>query len=100
MKHLLAGALLALCCLALPASALGQPPICAERERLLDHLVTKFSETPTGRGLAANGMVFELIVAADGGSWSVVVTDTKGLACVIWWGEAWGRVPASTKPLS
>ncbi len=100
MKHHLIKALVALCCLALPATALGQPPICAERERLLDHLVTKFSEAPTGRGLAANGMVFELIVDNHGGSWSVMVTDTTGLACVIWWGEAWDRVAAPTKPLS
>lgn len=98
MKHFLA--VLVFCCLALPATAFGLPQFCSTRDKVLSELDAKYNEVPAVRGLASNGVVFEVTVAASG-TWSVVITDTKGVSCLIWWGTAWEQLPeVSGEPAS
>jgi hypothetical protein len=66
-------------------------------EDLTAYLAEKFAERPNGLGLIRDQRVMELFVSATG-TWSVVLTDTRGIACLVMAGESWDRVPAPPTP--
>lgn len=70
------------------APAFAQAAPCAKRADILKHLSEKYQEIPLGMGLTGSGQVLE-ILAASGGSWSVVVTSPAGVTCALAAGEAW-----------
>ena len=63
--------------------------VCAVREKAVVQLEKQFEEQVAGRGLATDGkLMFELFVS-ENGSWTVLVSDPKGRACVVASGEPW-----------
>lgn len=93
--------------ISLPAAALGaaflwvspikaQAP-CMAHETLTAYLAERFAEQPRGLGLITDQRVMELFVSAEG-TWSVVLTDRHGIACLVMAGEGWDQVPAPPAP--
>lgn len=88
-------ALLVLLGLILTAAAQSQEaraPPCAERRHVVEHLRKLFGEWALGRGLADDGVIFELY-ASSTGSWTLFVTTPQGKSCFVASGQAWEPVP-------
>ena len=82
--------------LASPALADGDGPngpVCDGRKEVLSHLEGKYHENPTALGLATNGGVVELLTAADGKTWTIVITLPNGQTCLVAAGENWESKP-------
>ena len=65
---------------------------CAEREAITKKLAESYHETRQAIGLAGEAQVVEVYSSASG-TWTLLVTDTKGRTCVIAAGEAWQDAP-------
>jgi len=76
---------------ALPAMA--QSP-CGPRDQLIEKLEDSYGENRMGAGLRGNASIFEIWASADSGSWTILVTDTDGISCVMATGEYWQEMPA------
>ena len=62
---------------------------CLVRENAVAQLEARFAERAVGRGLAPRGAAMvELFVAATG-TWTVMVTDPQGRACIVASGKDW-----------
>jgi len=79
---------LALALIATPASAAANL-WCADREDVLDQLNDRYKEVPSAAGLASNGMVIEVVATPDGATWSIIMTNPKGVSCLLATGEGW-----------
>ncbi len=67
--------------------------LCLLRADAVTQLNGKYKEQVVGRGLVEDGRaMFELFVS-ESGTWTVVVTDTKGRSCLVGGGEGWTRLP-------
>lgn len=66
--------------------------VCGPRDKIIIQLGERFSENRKSLGLAGGASVIELYVSIRG-SWTLVSTDTKGVACLIAAGEAWQDAP-------
>ncbi len=75
----------------LPGASLAQPH-CGERQSLLDALARDHDEVPTALGLAATGQVVE-VLSAPSGSWSIIVSQPNGRACLMGAGQGWQELP-------
>jgi hypothetical protein len=84
-----AGILLAL---AASLSSAEAAKVCGPRERIISELGGRFNESRKSLGLSGTAAVVELYVSVEG-SWSLVATNTKGIACLIATGEAWQDTP-------
>ena len=83
MKRLIfAGALV----LGLPAHA--QTASCTARDTLVANL-TRLGESQSGIGLSRGGQVLEIWTSSKTGSWTVVLTRSDGIACIMSYGESW-----------
>ena len=61
--------------------------VCGKRDSLLAQLNKKYQEVPIAVALAANGAVIEITRAATG-KWTMLLTDAKGMTCLMAVGEA------------
>ncbi len=83
--------------IALPANA---QMACGKRDAILEKLSGKFSEAPVAMGLSNTGGVIEVLSSAEGGTWTIILTDPGGLTCLVAAGEYWEvaqRVVAGSK---
>ncbi|MGH6934438.1 MAG: hypothetical protein ACREEE_18635 [Dongiaceae bacterium] len=78
--------------LMLPATALAQPPTCGPRADLVARLGDKYQEAPIAIGLGADGNLVEILTAADGATWSILITAPEGRSCLVAAGEAWQQI--------
>jgi hypothetical protein len=83
----------ALILLALPC-AVEAAPKCGPRAGLVAALADRYEEHPVQRGVTAANTVLE-VFASESGSWTIVISDARGLSCLMASGEHWGPV----KPL-
>lgn len=67
-------------------------PPCTDRTQVIEHLRSLYGERSIGRGLADEGVVFELYAGTSGG-WTLFLTTPQGKSCLIASGEAWEPVP-------
>lgn len=74
------------------ADAYGQTASCGVREAMLLVLAERFDEAPRAIGLDRNGRVME-IVAAESGSWTILVTAPNGRSCLVASGTAFSILP-------
>ena len=81
--------------LASSAAMAGQQG-CAERTRLLDRLANKYGEVPVSLGLTSTGKVIE-ILKSDKGTWTILMTNTRGQTCAMAVGTAWTEVPMTAR---
>lgn len=62
---------------------------CAPRDVVIKHLEGKYGEVRQGAGLHDSATVFELWSSEKTGSWTIMLTRTDGVTCVVASGEAW-----------
>ncbi len=67
--------------------------VCGPRDKIITELGERFEENRKSLGLSGGAAVIELYVSLEG-SWTLVSTDTKGVACLIAAGQAWQDAPA------
>ena len=72
--------------LSVPASA--QSISCADRESVVARL-TGLGEAQSGLGLATKGQVFEIWAAPEVGTWTIVLSHSNGLSCIMAYGSGW-----------
>ena len=71
--------------------------ICNPRSDFVEHLKEKYDEQPLYFGLNNDGRVVEVFGTPDGKTWTMIITDTRSLSCVVTSGEAWQKT-APTAP--
>lgn len=69
------------------------PLACGSRAGILDQLKEKYGEAPRGIGLTDRGAVIELLAAEDG-SFTILLTMANGVACLIVTGQGWEETAA------
>ncbi len=67
---------------------------CANHDNMAKALTGKFKETQRAMGLVNTSAVMEVYMSPQG-TWTVLVTDTKGIACIAASGEEWQDVPVA-----
>jgi hypothetical protein len=67
-------------------------PPCADRALVIEQLRGLYGERSIGRGLADEGVLFELY-ASTSGTWTLFITSPQGKSCFVASGEAWEPVP-------
>lgn len=74
-----------------PAAA--QQGRCGPRDEAITKLETDYRERRIGMGATQDGRaVFELYVS-DSGTWTILVTDTRGTSCIHGAGVGWTAEP-------
>lgn len=82
---------------ALPPPAHAQSRMtCFDRETLTDILSDQFNETLTGGGLQSPEQFIEIWSSQSTGSFTVFITHSSGMSCVVASGNDWHNV--STHP--
>jgi len=61
---------------------------CAPREQVIERLAEKYGETRQSMGLGANNAVMEVFASDESGSWTITVTMTNGVTCLVASGQA------------
>lgn len=73
-------------------------PQCGDHDKIVDVLANKFKETRHVMGVVNSRAVMEIFLAPQG-TWTMVITDTKGISCIAASGEAWQDVPVAVAEL-
>ena len=76
--------------LALPANA---QQACLALPQFLDGLAEKYAETPRMSGLAGTQLL--VITASEAGTWTALMVNPDGSACLVSAGEAFVAAPAA-----
>ena len=75
------------------AAAQGQPLKCGPRDQMVETLGAKYEEQLIGGGLAGATRILEVWRAADGSSWTILLTEAGGRSCIVAAGEDWVDFP-------
>lgn len=70
-------------------SAEGQARNCAPRDMVVERLATKYGESRQSMGLGSNNAVIEVFASPVSGSWTIIVTTPRGIACLVASGQAY-----------
>lgn len=68
----------------------GMP--CGNHDKIAKSLGIKFNEGRRVMGVVNAETVMEIFMSQQG-TWTVLVTNTKGVACILASGEAWQELP-------
>ena len=93
MKH---GLLLLMACMGLtgiPPNANSAGLACGDRTSLLKALGDKYKETPRAIGLSSSGKAVFEVYTSKTGTWTIVMTTTKGVTCIMAAGHSWEDMP-------
>lgn len=66
----------------------AQAQACSKHEDVVEKLKGKFQEKQLGYGLIGDRAIME-IYASEKGSWTIIVTRSNGIACVVAAGSDW-----------
>ena len=72
------------------ASAQG---VCMPREKIVEMLDTRYTESPVAQGLASGGRLLEVFSSPDGATWSLLLTAPDGTSCLMAEGHGWFSLP-------
>lgn len=97
IKRLLTGAISAL--LFLNGPALAQSATCAPRDTVVERLASSYGETRQSMGLGANNAVIEVFASDKSGSWTITVTGTNGITCLVASGQSFEAMAESLPAL-
>ncbi len=86
MRYLLAAVILI--ALSFPAFA-AQHVKCDKRAKVLQFLSQKYQESTVAMGVTSKGGLVEVLSADNNGSWSIIVTTSSGVSCLVAFGEGW-----------
>ena len=78
-------------------SSAASAQACQPRLDLLKSLKTSHNEVPRAHGLKSTGTVVE-VLWSETGSWSLIITGTNGISCIVYAGEAWELIPPPLPP--
>jgi aerobic-type carbon monoxide dehydrogenase small subunit (CoxS/CutS family) len=73
-------------------AAIGPPAFampCATRDDMAAALTQSYKETLTARGLQSSTSVMEIWTSGENGSFTVLVTNAQGIACIVATGTHW-----------
>ena len=82
-----------LCLISVTANAQA---VCGTRDALLKQLTDEYKESPISMALAANGSVVE-VTRSDKGTWTILLTNPRGVTCLMAAGESWETLKSKTK---
>lgn len=71
---------------------------CAPRDKVIERLATKYGETRRSMGLGSNNAVMEIFASDESGSWTITVTMTSGVTCLVASVQAFEEVRAALPP--
>ena len=83
--------------LATPAAA-QTALTCFPREAVMIRLAEAYGETLQSIGLGNGGSVVETFANLQTGTWTITVTTTEGITCLIGSGQAYERVSEALPP--
>ncbi len=86
--HTIAIIALALILLATTQASAAKRP-CIDRATLVERLEARFGENLRAVGVATSGKGALEIYASPNGTWTVVMTNTNGLSCIMAAGHSW-----------
>ncbi len=66
---------------------------CGDRTSLLKALGDKYKETPRAIGLSSSGKAVFEVYTSKTGTWTIVMTTTKGVTCIMAAGHSWEDMP-------
>lgn len=72
-------------------TAVAQSAACMMHKDLMSYLGSKFEEKPHALGLVANQSIMQVLVSQNG-TWTIVMTTTQGLSCIVAAGDSWEDV--------
>ena len=75
------------------AAAGAQQNTCLPREQAITQLAGEFDERVASLGLIDGGKEIIEVFVSQAGTWTVLVTDTGGISCIVASGESWIPVP-------
>ncbi|KPQ18224.1 MAG: hypothetical protein HLUCCO18_02435 [Rhodobacteraceae bacterium HLUCCO18] len=87
-------ALAGFACGTLGPSIAAAQSLCGAREAVVDMLGSRYGETVRSVGLAGRDRIVEVFASEDTGSWTIVVTDTAGVTCLVASGQHYEQVAA------
>jgi hypothetical protein len=100
--HLLAflrGAVLALITvLSLSLASVAQASVCAPWPVLQDQIANSYGESTVFVGLTASAGQEVAVFGAPQGTWTLIVRQADGTACVLAYGMTWAAIDASLTP--
>lgn len=70
----------------------GAQVTCGDRDLIVAALWNSHGEVPVSRGLASDGVMIE-VLAAESGTFTVLLTRTTGASCMITSGDYWENLP-------
>ena len=79
----------------LPGIAAAQMA-CGTYDSVVSRLAERYGEARQGRGLS-NGFVIELFASEETGTWTVLRTDVRGIACLLGAGDNWESIQPALK---
>ena len=82
---------------AVPVGVAGEAQ-CANHDSMAKTLTGKFKESRRAMGVVNSTAVMEVFMSPQG-TWTVVVTDTRGIACIAASGDEWQDVPVAVSGL-
>jgi len=56
---------------------------CAERGVIVERLASQYGESRQAIGMAGDRQVVEVFASLETGSWTILVTTTSGIACLV-----------------
>jgi len=88
-----APALIAVSALLMGSPAAAEPAGCAARSIALNHLSSRYAETPVAMGLTNDGAMMEILSSKSGRSWTILLTMPNGVTCLVSTGENLETLP-------
>ncbi|MEM6547140.1 MAG: hypothetical protein AAF713_05290 [Pseudomonadota bacterium] len=73
----------------IPAAPATAQMACGDRDGVVTRLQEKYGEARQGVGLGRPTEIVELWASEETGSWTLLVTRTDGMSCVVAAGEHW-----------
>ncbi|NRB00326.1 MAG: hypothetical protein HRU32_10975 [Rhodobacteraceae bacterium] len=66
---------------------------CADREKVIERLSSKYGESFSGGGLQNPTKIFEVWASEEDGTWTILMTRPDGMSCVMASGTDWRDGP-------
>ena len=77
----------------LSTEAAASPAKCGERAKLIKALEDRYKEVPVALGISQKSTEAFEIYASESGTWTVIMTMSNGVACVMAAGHSWQDLP-------
>lgn len=71
---------------------------CGPRDAVVDRLADRYGESRRSVGLGSNNALVEVFASDETGSWTITVTSTNGLTCLVASGQAFETIAEALGP--